>query len=550
MTNQGTDSGFVVGELRSKYSVGIRASCLASLLISLLLLFLDTTYQIMLAPMTISILAIFFFSNKTQKFGIITAVLSLLVYHFLPLLQGSFMYGSPLSDSLYHLSEVRHIFDTGHVNHTYYSGIHVLISELAYITNIELRILQSIIASSFHFLFLLGIFVYAKSHHYSRQAGVWYLLAAIPMVFESLYMFLLPWFQALLIAPILLVALSTSSNRAKYTGHILLLLSISFHILTSIILFTIYTIYAILLDNRFRAKSEYIIVFILFSSVWIYSVIGIDTIGLLVQRTLLADQTVAANQYAESAQSAGHSIKELLRIFLSRYLSIILYLIIGCLSFLMGVYNYAFEELNRSQILYSFYFLIGFFVFLFLFPISGFTADVIRASQLLIFSSIFLVGFSLWSENRESAKLIILAVVIITAAIGFGNAYQPDSTIEHETISGADWFLEHREAGGQTHSLGLSYNLQLFLGHSDSPRAFFRKEGLPDQMLSGNTYSRRNKSSIYLLTQKSLIEKRDWDSKSADTNNRYNYSDTKRLENTNNIDKIYANGDFTTWKIK
>ncbi|WP_408959717.1 hypothetical protein [Natrinema sp. 74] len=518
------------------------------------------------------------------------------VFFALPLFRGYYIYGTPMSDALYHFGIVRDVLKTGSLPETGYPATHLLYSALTLVTGVPVRELQPLVALCF-FLLLIGACLLLGLSLFGRRGGLATLGAATPLILVSHHLTTLPWLFALPYLPLSLYfahrwANRRRSNRTGIVGVTLVcgVALVFYHPITALVTVFALVLYAgSIAAPRLRrhlslggAEAErsvhayaipyrYPIILAIAGALWYLS---IGHITHFLETVLTTDLDGGAASYADTAQQTSYSAWELLWEFLVlKWGTVLAYAGIGaCISaaILVRVLR---RRSSRLELLCAVQYGGGLTVAVFFIGARVLSRNIVRINHYTVIGAILLLGLAVtglasardgvggrWKRRGATVALGGLCVTVILVALLAGAvAYEENRHVTHATMAGAEWQHENHEPGVNTRAFRMSEQLQRYFegttGAKPGDRQFHRS--LPGYQLPTRLGYDGNESvagvyenETYLVTKTADVK---WASdRSPDRQAEITYytaSDLARLQADPAAHRIYNNGDFSVWFV-
>ena len=493
------------------------------------------------------------------------------VFYSLPLVRGYVLYGSLLSDSLYHLSIVSDVISTGELPQLLYPFTHTLFAELALLTGLSPNVFQMPVSYAFTVLFMIGYFVSAR-RLFSNQGGIYVLASAVPLTYTGLQLTILPWFYALCVIPLVVFALQLQTRaKVALVAFPLATAIVFYHPLTSLFIIIIAGIYHIWSswNPHTPAARGGTVALAAGITVLVWSLDTSRVQALLVQTVLGVATEEGVSTYAAQAVSSEYTISQLLvEYVILRWGPLMLFLGVASLIVVAIAYQCIRERRISTAGMLGIQYLTAGIVGVVLIGVGITSRSLVRLSQFALFFSTYLVGFGLWrtvrhkigqQPHRRVTTIIgsgLVLVVLVSTVLSAGIAYEDNKHITETTVEGTDWHLTNHDSSLQTKSFRMSYQIQLYLqgytaGH-EAPRTFSRYSsvyqlptnlGYDDNATMAQTLQNRS----YLITKVSDIA---WARGQPTVNDRphqYSRANQATLADDRTVNKLYSNGAFDIW---
>ncbi|WP_237713395.1 glycosyltransferase family protein [Halococcus hamelinensis] len=500
--------------------------------------------------------------------GLMLILVAYAVLYSLPLVRGYEIYGTPLTDSLYHLGVVSDIISNGHIPNELYPATHILFSELSILTGLSANTFQMPVSYLFSVLLITGCFVAGRGL-FGVQAGRYVLAAAIPLVYADLQITILPWFYAICFIPLFLLTLHKAVGVGSQIVALVFAVAITmYHPLTSLfmtVVVAVYTLWTWLSRSRRNQSIGLPLAIGVIAAIW---AIGSDRVqGMIAGVATGAATGGGVATYASEAANSGRNIYDLVVNFLIiRWGTAVLYMGFGGLIVLWITYR-SIRGRQRAEIqMVSAQYVAGGLFGVSLAAGQVLARNPVRISQFCLLFSIFLIGYGLWAASQNSqrrtariASAILIMVVLSTALLGAGTAYEDNRQVTHTTIDGSSWFLEHRDADIQTRSFRMSRGVQFYIQGNNLARAssvafsrFLESRQLPKHLgYTGNgTAEEVFGSRQYIITKTPDVVWTESQYGDGNIERGYTQTDLTKIENDPTVSKAYTNGPYDIWFLQ
>ncbi|ELY97627.1 hypothetical protein [Natrialba aegyptia] len=521
------------------------------------------------------------------------------VFFALPLFRGYYIYGTPMSDALYHFGIVRDVLENGLLPETGYPATHLLYTALVTVTGLSMRELQPIVALGFFALFVGACYLAGRAF-FGHRGGLATLGAALPLVFVSHHLMTLPWLFALPFLPLLL-ALTHRWARRRRSGHegifgsILICgtVLVFYHPVTALVTALALALYALIVaapslrrvlqrrrnrtgrrdrDHGTSAVTYRLPFIILIPGVFWYLSIG--HITQFLARAVTRDIDGGAVGYAGAAQQTSYSIRELVWEFLVlEWGTVVLYAGVSAIIVAVIAIRLLRRRGSRLELLFAAQFSAGVGVALFLIASQVLSRNIVRLNNYTLVGAIFLLGLAIaglasqrpntdgWKRIGVTLALGGLCLTVLgTALLAGAVTYEDNSHVTHATMAGAEWQHDHHQTAPETRAFRMSENIQRYFdGLSRSTpedRQFHRSVDayqLPDRLGydDADSMAAVYENETYLVTKTADIE---WAAdQPPDRRNEiqsYSSSDLEQATDDPSVSRLYDNGEFTVWLVE
>lgn len=520
------------------------------------------------------------------------------VFFAIPLFRGYYIYGTPMSDSLYHFGIVRDVLGGRTIPETAYPATHLLYTALVSVTGLPMRELQPLVAFAFFALFVGSFFLVGRAF-FGRRGGVATMGAALPLVFVSHQLQTLPWLFALPFLPILLALTHRWATRRNAAhegvfGTILICGSILvfYHPVTALVTVLALVLYAAVVaapslrgsllyrdrpqseagDQRTYAVPYRLPLIILIPGVFWYLSIGHITHFL--SRIVTRDVGGGAAEYAGAAQQTSYTAWELVWEFLVlKWGTVLLYAGVGAVIAAAVLIRTLRRRGNRLELLFALQFGAGVSVAIVLMGLQVLSRNVVRLNNYTLVAAMLLIGLAFtglvayrseldggWKRTGATIALCGLCLTVLTTALLAGAiAYEDNRHVTHATVAGAEWQHEYHQSGTNTRAFRMSENIQRYLeGVSQSTpddRQFHRSleaHQVPNRLgydahdSMADTYE----NETYVVTKMSDIKwAADQPPDRRDEIRHYTAADLERATTDPTANRVYDNGALNVWYV-
>lgn len=427
--------------------------------------------------------------GNNHRYWDLVGFLIILIYNVmilsLPFFRGYRLY--PTYDALSHLGEMKNILQVGNIWHDdFYPMIHILGVSLIYFTNIKNEgILETILFISFYIMYLTTFYILATMIANTRTGQAILMTAfASPLLLSNLHTLIHPALFSLFLLPMLLYfyhrRIIITTNRIECTIIlILLILAVTFsHPVTSIFLIILVlsfpiseNIYRKLVPNKEMSNlsksnniygSAWNICFIIIMCFYIWYFSFPDILWNIrdVYLFLMSPGASLFSTQTNTLHSSNISIYHTLTIFINKYGSTMVYIILSVISILILLKRYLYDRINLRLI--DFVYAVAFMVssIFSAYSLFGYTGEfnILRISRFFLFISPLLCGLVIYRSidmapknrrNKYIACLITLIMVLVVLNIYnvYSSPRNADINWQGTTaeIAGAEWFTKFED---------------------------------------------------------------------------------------------------------
>ncbi|XVH32241.1 hypothetical protein ACNS7O_03400 [Haloferacaceae archaeon DSL9] len=411
--------------------------------------------------------------TKTISTGGLLYLLWMGLFYILHYSRG-YIFGSPSSDSVYHMGVIKTILGSGRLVETeIYPASHALISIVAALSDASSQSIVIVLAFTFRVGFLLGIVLIGR-RLWGQKGLAAVLVAATPFIFGHFIRTMHPFFYAFSLIPIILFVYDKSliDNTARFQVRraVILLLLIGslvlLHPMTAIYFLAICLSWSIgyAISNRrspsvaIRPVNAFPAICAVFVAIWItfHSVLLNSTIGVVISNIVSESNETGPSDSGESIlnvfltsfdQSPASAGALLYEVVIVEYGAALIYAGLGGLVVFWIAYRVCIKKANFSEVVITSVYVIGCLIgagFLIIYVIA---ANPIRVGLIGLLSAIFLVGFVLnhaSENNKKVVYMVLVCTLTVTAIISGGMVYSPNSHMQPTTVDGVEWSYNHQ----------------------------------------------------------------------------------------------------------
>lgn len=526
-----------------------------------------------------------YFSLLLSKHYRIQAVIGVAILYFIflsiPLFRGYVFFATPRSDLLYHYGIVKDVIETGTVISIFYPATHITSSTIILVTDISYSALQSIISIMFTTVLIMGLVITGRRLS-ERNAGPYFLLAALPLIYSQSHLSVQPWFFALTLVPLLVfttVIYSPTSQQLAGAGLGLAGALIIYHPLTAIFGFIAIAITIISKEYISRATIRLAVQHSIYplipAVVLVYWILYFDR----VQRSILLFTQGDFDQqgtitYAGQAAEAGKPLWQLIWEFLIlQWGTVIIYMGLASLLIIVVFVRYRQNRATAGELIVGLIFVAGVLFSLVFLLLDLFARNPIRVSQFGLVVTPLLIGMAFRLAFKQSnfdirisqtgfmtiVSVILFILVLLTALLAAGTLYEDNRHLTEKTLEGTGWHLDYHDRSQPTYSQRMAFNLELYYhGYTmayQNKRVFNRYD--PDQQLP-NRLGYESSTNVgewagngYLITKRDDVA---WASSRSQNQpiaaNHYTEDDVQRLESDSTAQAVYENGAYRIWTTR
>ena len=444
------------------------------------------------------------FSNKNSKswiLGYSTILFTNFVILMLPFFRGYATFGR--GDVLTHIGYINEIISSGHINllgtshDDFYPAIHILFTNLYYLTGISPETLAMTIPIFFILFYMVTIYVLGKVITKNSKMSI--LIAAFGslLLFRNENLMLAPSVLSFNLLPIILfIYYKTRSSINNYKYSILFIIFIILmpflHPGDGVIFLLVFILglevsnifYRIIIDQKSGSIKDLILNEISWNSIlillvawftWFASFTVFENQLSSIINFLLYDVGAPTSvQYAELISRAHLSIYQLIELFIKSYGQ---YAIYSAISLSICIYVlkklvFSKSKVNEEEFKFSLLFIfISILTFISFFGVFGLAYS--RVLRYILFVTTILNGISMYLIfNRPNYKklgiIFVTCILIFSGAISVFNAFDSpiiktvNAQVTQMEIIGTNWYFDYRDPQMEVQTIDASSLLRLF----------------------------------------------------------------------------------------
>lgn len=498
-----------------------------------------------------------------------------------------YIFGTPSSDSLYHLGIIQTTIETGTiVENQVYPASYALMTIMAIIADPPLMELVVMLAFPFRLVFLLGVTLLGRRFWGTRGFATVF-LAAIPFVFGRYIRTMHPFFYAFSLLPIVLLMydqtlrINRMSRKRLITVLLFLVGSIVFlHPMTAIYLVVICLCWAIgyYLSNR-KGISDSLTpinnlpaITLFFIAAWItfHNILLESSAGILVANFLPEDSSSGGEEsepiisvfmtaLEESPASIGTLIYEIVII---EYGAALIYGGLGGILTVWVAYQTFQREARPAEVSIAAVYVGGCIIGIVFLVTYVIAANPIRVGLIGLLFAILLLGGVLNTAAQDQRKAVYSALVVIIAISGVisgGMVYTPNSQMQPTTIEGVEWSHEFQDPDYPSETQfdkKLSYYILGYNGVLSDQRRYnqFHDSSIPTHIGYDNhdrVSERLSQRTYIVLTERDISRHQAY---SKERWSRFPWliedKDQDLLNNDPGASKVYTSEQYWVWSVE
>ena len=539
----------------------------------------------------ISIIIYIVYRNQSDYYnycflGLLILLFDRIILLYIPYIRG---YYSWRGDNISHFGILKEILIFGHIpSDLVYPITHILLSELVYITGLSNEIIANHSTALISVFYVISIYLLATSSLVTKKEQILAVTSIAGVFFSGYDVYLMPNGWSLLYLPIVLFFYFKSLTKKysmKYTILFLITLILYpfFHPLSTVVLILMLVVIGLMeflipiFENKqiLLITSSFSLTPILLETAiffpWILSFQKFNLNIKMMYYSIIAGSS--PNVISSMSSTVGKlSLTKLdfLRLLFRLMGQHFIFLIFFFLSFVLLLKYSNYRKNNKNLIiLLSITLFIGLMYVFYLFNIlpglQAMGSDRLQA-YLVIFTPIF-AGFVLsYIITRKMiihkfnlAPMVCVVIILIASVVSIHNLYpspyvmQPNPSITQMDMNGAEWLLNFKDSA--TNSVYIMSPVYRFLagslGHVEAGKLFgssYKEANIMDHFnytISNNLGNSYTQNEYFMMTMfDKIVYETVWN-----VVGRFHYNDFKKLEEDISVDRLYSNGDTSTYYI-
>ena len=504
------------------------------------------------------------------RHGLGLIVANYALFFFLPKARGYRFYGQGTADALRHFGDIKGILATGSLPGIWYPGEHVLMAQMTML-GVPIDAIPYLNALLFTTIQIVGIGVLVRTisgQSGSLAAG---LAAGVPLIYTTFHLSNHPAMNSFMVVPVLLtlVELYRRSNDNEY---FVLFLLIGVFVIYSHPMTTLFMVGLLLLTSVYSA------VFGRLSLTQVRSLsprLGVAFLPLLFAwltkfgqtRQAIAkvvnsqDEATPAARELQKAGSVEFSTAQLLEKFITLYGSTALYFTIAGVVSLVTLYWFLWRGPRYDWGLGTTHFTAGIAIAGTFLLGNLIVKGIIRANRYSLLFAAVLVALALVhsaSEQRSGVTLILAILMVTSAVLAAGAAYEPNNHMTYAEYDGTQHMATHYDQGVPIHSMDTSHKMQAFVLGRNSPRYYPADININNNIPRNLGYFRADITAAdtfgrsYVMTKSHDTEQHTasyYTDQQQEYLFRYGEDSLARFHNDPTANKVYSNGGFSGWSV-
>lgn len=516
--------------------------------------------------------------SSAWRHGLVTIACNYALFMFLPSFRGYALYGRGKSDILGHFGYVKSILATGHFpDSLWYPAEHILVTELT-LLGFPLVPTKYLLSFAFMFVYAVSVALLLREFTQRRTAFLAGLAAAVPLVYSYFHLTLHPAFLSFFLLPAALACTEryrqTASAEYFALSSLVLLLIVFFHPMTG--LFVVLFLTVAVLYIRFHRitqsgmpnplRSTLLLLFVPVWFLWYGSLEKTESEVRGFVEALARGQPSGGAVEVSQASQAGLTTVQILMRFVELYGMIFLYASVAGLFCLYVAVQIWRGRARFAEGYATTQFGVGIAVAVTFLSVYLVAVGPIRVSRYMILAATILVALVLERAlradtslaSRSAVTVVIVGLVVVTAALGANAAYWPNKHMTEAEYQGAEFMISHDKDEVPIRSHETSWKMSVYvIGEFDNHPGTFRDDD-PRYLLAprlgyqNNSTARETFGHSYLAT-KTLDREYHTAAYFTPQQRRamflYNSSHLRQANSDPTVQRVYANGGFTGWYV-
>ncbi len=513
------------------------------------------------------------------KHGFVLLATQYGLFFSLPLVRGYYLYGRGHSDSLFHLTAVKELVDSGLLSgRVFYPHEHFLFSELV-LVGIPVESLVSLVPFVFALAFIGGIGLFVRELTGSPAGLPLGVAAGMPLVFSKFYTQLHPSVLSFFLFPLVLLMLErgrrTNAQRYVALATVYGLAMVYFHPVTAILLVVLITstfvfghVYRFVTKEPVRTLRARL-AFAILPATFIWY-IGFPRTQENIREIFAAEGESAADKQADLLANTVLSTEEIVMRFVELYGAVfILFAIAGvvCLLVLVDLLR---RRPDYAESYLATEFVIGAGIAATFIGVSLVANGPIRISRYMILMAMVLVALLFvrvlsWPRGlaRTTGAVFLTLLVLSSALLGTFTVFDPNKHMTQSEHEGAFFVLEHSTGDQLVRSHSLTQKTQYYTTAGTDvkhDRTLMRTNvRYPKFALAPHLgYDEYDSASVnigagYVVTHeydRTYLETSFFTDEQREALFLHDEATLERMSRDRTVQKVYSNGGFETWLVR
>jgi hypothetical protein len=513
------------------------------------------------------------------KHGFVLLTTQYGLFFSLPLVRGYFLYGRGHSDSLFHLTAVKELVESGLLSgRVFYPHEHFLFSELV-LVGVPVESLVSLVPFVFALAFIGGIGLFVRELTGSPAGLPLGIAAGMPLVFSKFYTQLHPSVLSFFLFPLVLLMLErgrrTNAQRYVALATVYGLAMVYFHPVTAILLVILITstfvfghVYRFVTRERVRTLRARL-AFAILPATFIWY-IGFDRTQQNIREIFAAEGESAADKQADLLANSVLSTEELVMRFVELYGAVFILFAIAGIACLVVLADLLRRRPDYAESYLATEFVIGAGIAVAFIGVSLVANGPIRISRYMILMAMVLVALMFvrvlsWPHGltRTVGAVFLTLLVLSSALLGTFTVYDPNKHMTQSEHEGAFFLLEHSTGDQLVRSHSLTQKTQYYTTAGTDvkhDRTLMRTSAkYPKFALAPHLgYDEYDSASVnigagYVVTHeydRRYLETSYFTESQKEALFLHDEATLERMSRDRTVQKVYSNGGFETWLVR
>jgi hypothetical protein len=513
------------------------------------------------------------------KHGFVLLATQYGLFFSLPLVRGYFLYGRGHSDSLFHLTAVKELVDSGLLSgRVFYPHEHFLFSELV-LVGLPVESLVSLVPFVFALAFIGGIGLFVRELTGSPAGLPLGIAAGMPLVFSKFYTQLHPSVLSFFLFPLVLLMLErgrrTNAQRYVALATVYGLAMVYFHPVTALLLVVLITstfvfghVYRFVTKEPVRTLRARL-AFAILPATFIWY-IGFPRTQENIREIFAAEGESAADKQADLLANTVLSTEELVMRFVELYGAVFILFAIAGVACLVVLADLLRRRPDYAESYLASEFVIGAGIAVSFIAVSLVANGPIRISRYMILMAMVLTALLFvrvlsWPRGvtRSAGAVLLTLLVLSSALLGTFTVYDPNKHMTQSEHEGAFFLLEHSTGEQLVRSHSLTQKTQYYTTAGTDvrhDRTLMRtNDRYPKFALAPHFgYDEYDSASVnigagYVATHeydRTYLETSFFTDEQREALFLHDEATLERMSRDRTVQKVYSNGGFETWLVR
>jgi hypothetical protein len=513
------------------------------------------------------------------KHGFVLLATQYGLFFSLPLVRGYFLYGRGHSDSLFHLTAVKELVDSGLLSgRVFYPHEHFLFSELV-LVGLPVESLVSLVPFVFALAFIGGIGLFVRELTGSPAGLPLGIAAGMPLVFSKFYTQLHPSVLSFFLFPLVLLMLErgrrTNAQRYVALATVYGLAMVYFHPVTALLLVVLITstfvfghVYRFVTKEPVRTLRARL-AFAILPATFIWY-IGFPRTQENIREIFAAEGESAADKQANLLANSVLGPEELVMRFVELYGAVFVFFVIAGVACLVVLADLLRRRPDYAESYLATEFVIGAGIAASFIAVSLVANGPIRVSRYMILMAMVLTALLFvrvlsWPRGvtRTAGAVLLTLLVLSSALLGSFTVYDPNKHMTQSEHEGAFFVLEHSTGEQLVRSHSLTQKTQYYTTAGTDvrhDRTLMRtNDRYPKFALAPHFgYDEYDSASVnigagYVATHeydRTYLETSFFTDEQREALFLHDEATLERMSRDRTVQKVYSNGGFETWLVR